>query len=515
MGTLGRKAVWGAALALWVMIPAASASASGGSGKLDKLLRKAGSSAERVIVRYRDDAKRDEVKHRIERRHGRVVSEHKLIPAMTAVVSAADIADLANDPDVLSVSADADVMASAGNKHKSSANSTTPYSSADYNTVSTLKQALGLQDAFTGSNMTVAVIDSGIQNSNDFTGRLIGMYDFTPGRNGASVTPYDEYGHGTHVAGLIGSSGASSNGKFAGVAPGVKLLALRVLDRKGAGRTSSVIDALEFAVANKQRFGIRIVNLSLGHPIYESAATDPLVQAVEAAVRAGLVVVTAAGNYGTNRVTGETGYAGIASPGNAPSAITVGASNTFGTDCRADDRVANFSSRGPSWYDGIAKPDVVAPGAGLVSNAAFGSTLVTSYPSLLVQSGYTTFLRLDGSSMATAVVSGLTAVVLEANDFAASQRWQEYQATLPKGRRTEYTGTTPLTANAVKAMLQVLGDQAARRERRAVRRAHPGQRRGQRPRRDDPRLSRRHHQGSRHLLADRQRSRVDHVRRSG
>ncbi len=318
----------------------------------------------------------------------------------------------------------------------------------------------------------------------------------------------------THVAGLIGSSGASSNGKFAGVAPGVKLLALRVLDRKGAGKTSAVIAALEFAVANKDRFGIRIVNLSLGHPIYESAATDPLVQAVEATVRAGLVVVTAAGNYGTNQVTGETGYAGIVSPGNAPSAITVGASNTFGTDRRVDDRVANFSSRGPSWYDGIAKPDVVAPGTGLVSNAAFDSTLVTGHPSLLVTSGYTTFLRLDGSSMATAVVSGLTAVMLEANNVAASQRWQEYQSTLPKGRRTDYTGTTPLTANAVKAMLQVLGHQAAQRERRTVRRADPGQRRGQRRRCDDARLPCRHDQGDGDLLADGRRSRVDHVRGS-
>ena len=169
---------------------------------------------------------------------------------------------------------------------------------------------------------------------------------------------------------------------------------------------------------------------------------------------AGLVVVKAAGNYGTNQVTGETGYAGIASPGNAPSAITVGASNTFGTDLRTDDRVANYSSRGPSWYDGIAKPDVVAPGSGLVSNAAFASTLVTSYPSLLVGSGFSTFLRLDGSSMATAVVSGLTAVMLEANNAAAFQRWQDYQATLPRGKRTDYPGTAPLTANAVKAMLQ-------------------------------------------------------------
>ena len=105
-----------------------------------------------------------------------------------------------------------------------------------------------------------------------------------------------------------------------------------MLDKKGAGKTSDVIRALEFAVANKDRFGIKVVNLSLGHPIFESAATDPLVQAVEAAVRSGIIVVTAAGNYGTNPTTGVTGYAGIASPGNAPSAITVGASNTGGTD---------------------------------------------------------------------------------------------------------------------------------------------------------------------------------------
>ena len=112
--------------------------------------------------------------------------------------------------------------------------------------------------------------------------------------------------------------------------------------------------------------------MSLGHPPYEDAATDPLDQAVEQAVQAGLVVVTSAGNYGMNPDTGQVGYAGIASPGNTPDALTVGAVMTQDTETRTDDRVAPYSSRGPTWYDGFAKPDVVAPGHKLTSDAAPG-----------------------------------------------------------------------------------------------------------------------------------------------
>ena len=136
-----------------------------------------------------------------------------------------------------------------------------------------------------------------------------------------------------------------------------------------------MIRAIEFAIANKNVLKIHVINLSLGHPIFEAAATDPLVQAVEHASRAGIVVVVSAGNFGRNRTTGQIGYAGIASPGNAPSGISVGSVQTFDTVSRGDDRIAPYSSRGPSWYDGFAKPDISAPGDDLLSVASVGSTL--------------------------------------------------------------------------------------------------------------------------------------------
>src|SRR5262249_6616344 len=151
------------------------------------------------------------------------------------------------------------------------------------------------------------------------------FYDFTDSANPKPRDPKDDYGHGTHVAGLIASSGAYSNSLYQGIAPGVHLVVMKVLDDKGQGQTSDVVNALNFAVANKAALGIAVINMSLGHPVYEPAATDPLVQAVEQAVRAGIVVVISAGNNGGDPVTHEVGYAGITSPANAPSAITVGA----------------------------------------------------------------------------------------------------------------------------------------------------------------------------------------------
>jgi serine protease AprX len=188
-----------------------------------------------------------------------------------------------------------------------------------------------------------------------------------------------------------------------------------VLGADGSGRTSDVIRAIDYAIENRDRFGLRVLNLSLGRPVYESYADDPLCQAVERAYRAGLVVVASAGNYGKTE-DGRSVIGGITSPGNSPYAITVGALDGRGTVVRSDDVVADFSSRGPTLYDRLVKPDLAAPGRRLHSLYAPGSTLAQRFPEKVVAGqGALALFELSGTSMAAAVASGAAALVLEAN----------------------------------------------------------------------------------------------------
>jgi serine protease AprX len=321
------------------------------------------------------------------------------------------------DPDVLHVSTDAMVRSLE-----------TSYLDRD---VLLGTEAL-LPRTYTGANVGVAVIDSGIlPNANE---KVVVTYDFISS-NGTKVGAKDPYGHGTHVSGLIASTGKTSSDLYEGIAPGARLIALRALNQYGAGYTSSVINAIDFAIAQRTKLGIDILNLSLGHPIYESAATDPLVQAVQRAVDAGIVVVVSAGNFGGDPATHAVGYGGITSPANAPNAITVGAIDTWQSVSRSDDVVAWYSSRGPTWYDGFQKPDLVAPGSHLVSDVPTSSTIATMYARGLIKtSGTTNLTKLSGTSMAAGVVSGVVSLMIEAN-------------------RRNYAGGH-LTPQAVKAILQ-------------------------------------------------------------
>jgi serine protease AprX len=235
---------------------------------------------------------------------------------------------------------------------------------------------LGAIPGVTGKNVGVAIVDSGITPHTALTGKVVANVSFVPGD--PSVT--DGYGHGTHVAGIVAGSATSVTPLYdGGIAPGVKLVNVRVLGNDGSGYVSDVIDGIEWVIAHKLQYNIRVINLSLGHPVMESCATDPLCQEVGKAAQAGIVVVAAAGNYGKSP-EGNTILGGIASPGNSPDAITVGALNTWSTAARSDDTVATFSSRGPTAYDLAIKPDLAAPGVKIVSLEAKDSMLATLYP---------------------------------------------------------------------------------------------------------------------------------------
>jgi serine protease AprX len=271
---------------------------------------------------------------------------------------------------------------------------------------------IGSTPRYKGSGITVAVIDSGIAPHSAIGSRVIGRVNFVSTEPGVTGDPF---GHGTHVAGMIGGVNTKVTASYTGgSAPAVKFVDVRVLGRTGVGYTSDVLAGIDWAIANRGKYGIRVINLSLGHPVAESATTDPLCIAVDRAVKAGIVVVASAGNNGLTS-TGAKVLGGVTSPGNSPAAITVGALDTKGTSSTYDDVVAPYSSRGPTAIDLAVKPDVVAPGTRIVSLEAGGSYLAQTYPQWHVAGSSTNgYLRLTGTSMAAPVVSGGVALLLDA-----------------------------------------------------------------------------------------------------
>lgn len=247
-------------------------------------------------------------------------------------------------------------------------------------------------EGFKGEGITVAVIDTGVAPHNDLTrpkNRIVGFKDFVNNKN----KPYDDNGHGTHVAGIIASNGYSSNGKYSGVATEANILGVKALDEDGSGNTSDIISAIQWIIETKDVYNTKIINLSLGTPVTDPYNSDPLVKACNEAINAGIVVIVAAGNSGPS---GKT----ILSPGNGPNVITVGAVDDNKTSEIEDDAIAPFSSRGPT-KEGFKKPDVVAPGVDIMS---LSNTNLGGYKSL------------SGTSMATPFVAGASALLFNKNE---------------------------------------------------------------------------------------------------
>lgn len=338
-----------------------------------------------------------------------------------------------------------------------------------------------------GTGVNIAIVDSGIQEANDFNdsaekSRVLHHVDFAAKSLDllSELLLRDPCGHGTHVAGIAAGNGASSSGAnayatYRGQAPNANLIGVRVLERDGSGSVSNVLAGLEWVLRNRSTWNIRIVNLSLGHAAGESYSTDPLCLMVEKLWKNGIVVVCAAGNMGRLNETLDsadseydnegwgTAYGSIQVPGNSPYAITVGAMKQTAGGSRSSDRIATYSSRGPSPFDYVLKPDLVAPGNQVISVGPRAGYLYNNYPGNfipLVQylkdptqllPGANGYYVLSGTSMAAPVVSGTVAMMLnkapwlnpdtiKARLMVSADRWNYGGAeTSVKGETDPYT----------------------------------------------------------------------------
>lgn len=258
----------------------------------------------------------------------------------------------------------------------------------------------------TGKGVTVALIDTGVYAAHpDLAGRVVHCEDFSH-EAGTEAHCADTFGHGTFMAGLIAGNGSSSAGRFTGSAPEVNLVSVKLAGYDGATDVSNVLAGLQWVVAHRNTYNIKAVNLSLGSDSAQSYLLSPLNYAVERAWKAGITVVVSAGNSGNASRT-------ILKPADDPLVVTVGASNDNETMPVGDDQVPVFSSRGPTRADGLAKPDVVAPGVHTVSLRSPGSAIDQNFGSTaVVQDDY---FRGTGTSMSAAVVTGVVAQILQAN----------------------------------------------------------------------------------------------------
>ena len=246
-----------------------------------------------------------------------------------------------------------------------------------------------LAKGFTGKGITAAILDSGIYPHPDLKERIVDFRDFLNGRTSC----YDDYSHGTHVAGILAGNGKLSRGRYRGIAPECRLLPVKVLDRRGNGSRQDVLRGIEFVISTRERYHTRILNISVG-TLAEGKEDEELIQAVEDAWDAGLIVVAAAGNMGPRKES-------ITSPGSSRKIITVGASDDEQIEAfpRKGRILTGYSGRGPTCAC-IVKPELTAPGTGIVS---------CSSRYAFTRQGYTVK---SGTSMSTPVVSGAAALLL-------------------------------------------------------------------------------------------------------
>lgn len=245
------------------------------------------------------------------------------------------------------------------------------------------------QNNITGRGVTIAIMDTGIYHHSDFDNRIIGFKDLVNNRIGI----YDDNSHGTHVAGICAGNGRLSVGKYAGMAPGCNIVMIKILDDGGNGESYSITKGVEWILRNKNRYNIRLLNISVGTlPRTGSEEKSAIIDSVEEAWDNGIVVVAAAGN------SGPGGYT-ITTPGISRKVITVGSSDDGLQDVFGRVKT-NYSGRGPT-MSCVCKPDIVAPGMNITACNAMNMRDSKAYS---IKSG---------TSMSTPIVTGALALLLE------------------------------------------------------------------------------------------------------
>jgi len=388
------------------------------SKDLDEKIKKNSSGSAQVII-ITSSAPGGALKDAIRNSGGSLKRSFNKVKALAASLPVSEVSALAARSDVIYVSADRPTQVTG---HLEATTGAT--------------QARGYGNDSTGSlngaGIGIAILDSGVAydhhaflSDDGSNTRVVASVDFT-GENRVD----DPFGHGTHVASMAAGNSHIADGAYTGAAPAAALYNIRVLNSQGQGAASNAIAGIDWCISNKDAVSppIRVLNLSFGSAAYDSYLYDPVCLAVRQAVDSGLVVCVAAGNLGKD-ANGNKIYGAIHSPGIEPSAITVGAANTFGTDSRSDDKVATYSSRGPTrgyytdeagvkHYDNLIKPDLVAPGNKLIGAASPQNALVTANPSLDATTSSLAgheMMCLSGTSMATPVVAGAAALLLQRN----------------------------------------------------------------------------------------------------
>jgi serine protease AprX len=381
----------------------------------------------RVIVQTSDVSAAEAA---VRRAGGKVTRQLPIAAGFAATVPSAAVDDIARLQAVRSISLDSRVHV-LGQPDPSKLKSVYPRAVNADNMWSSGK---------TGAGVGVALVDTGIANVPDLAGRIVQVNTGLAGLQTAPCVNFsgesncnDSYGHGTFIAGIIGGSGASSSGAYTGVAPGVKLVSVKIAGANGATDVSNVLAAIQWVVSFKDTYDIQVMNLSLGSDGTQTYRTDPFDYAVERAWQAGIVVVVSAGNAGPNPRT-------ISKPADDPFVVTVGASDDKATPGLGDDTIPNFSARGPTAADGINKPDVVAPGGHIISLRAPGSTVDRLFPNY-VDANYR---KGSGTSMSAGVVSGSVALLLQAHPTWTPDR-VKYALT---STANNVVGTDPNTVGA-------------------------------------------------------------------